>query len=61
MKDDRTYEDRTNRDIIDGIVCDVTNCIYNEDNKNCTASQIKVGPNFAATKSDTACVTFEHR
>lgn len=46
---------------LDGIVCDVTNCVYNEHNRRCTAPAIKVGPNFAATKNDTSCSTFERR
>ncbi len=46
---------------IDGISCDVTNCMYNENNNYCTAPHIKVGPNFAASKADTVCATFENK
>ena len=41
-----------------GIVCDVTNCTYN-DHKTCTAKQIKVGPQYASSSADTVCVTFK--
>ena len=41
------------------IVCDVTNCVYNNDKKLCTAKQIKVGPQYASSSADTICVTFK--
>jgi len=41
------------------IVCDVTNCVYNDDNRYCTAKQIKVGPQYASSSADTLCVTFK--
>ena len=41
------------------IVCDVTNCVYNDDKKHCTAKQIKVGPQYASSSADTICVTFK--
>ena len=41
------------------IKCDVTNCVYNEGQKYCTAKQIKVGPQFASSSADTICVTFK--
>lgn len=44
---------------IDGIVCNVTNCSYNNDNCKCTASQVKVGPTFANSSADTICSTFK--
>ncbi|MFA9381805.1 MAG: DUF1540 domain-containing protein, partial [Acetanaerobacterium sp.] len=56
MIEDKTeYLDQNTQAHIDGINCDVTNCIYNQQSQYCTAAHIKVGPNFAATKSDTAC------
>jgi len=48
-----------NQNHIHGITCDVTNCVYNENNNTCTATQIKVGPQFAASSSDTICATFK--
>lgn len=44
---------------IHGIICDVTNCTYNHENKICTANQIKVGPQRADSSDDTICVTFK--
>ena len=41
------------------ILCDVTNCVYNDDNKRCTADRIKVGPQYASSSADTICVTFK--
>ena len=41
------------------IICDVTNCVYNDDNRYCTAKQIKVGPQYASSSADTLCVTFK--
>lgn len=43
-----------------GIHCDVTNCYYNE-KTSCTASEIKVGPQYAASSADTSCATFKPR
>ena len=43
----------------DRIHCGVTNCVYNEDQKYCSAKQIKVGPQFASSSADTICVTFK--
>lgn len=61
MDKSKSFEEQPTGRPLEGIVCDVNNCIYNEQNHYCTAPHIKVGPNFAATKNDTACVTFEHR
>jgi len=52
--DNRTSD--TNKD--SRIVCDVTNCVYNNERKLCTAKQIKVGPQYASSSADTICVTF---
>ena len=41
------------------IRCGVTNCVYNDSQKYCTARQIKVGPQFASSSADTVCVTFK--
>jgi hypothetical protein len=43
-----------------GITCDVTNCYYNE-HQTCCAEEIKVGPQYAASSSDTVCATFRPR
>ena len=46
---------------IQGIVCDVTNCVYHDKENKCTAEQILVGPTYANASSDTACVTFKQK
>lgn len=50
---------KTKKDCIDGIHCDVTNCRYNEEDSKCSAKEIKVGPTYASTSSDTVCATFK--
>ncbi len=44
---------------IQGIKCDVNNCIYNDESCYCTAKEIHVGPHFASCSSDTVCATFK--
>lgn len=44
---------------IEGVICDVTNCRYNNLDNCCTAHEIKVGPQFASTSYDTICATFK--
>lgn len=46
-------------DMISGISCDVKNCQYHQEGHKCTAREIKVGPGYAATSSDTICATFK--
>ena len=43
------------------IVCDVASCVYNDEDRYCTAGQIKVGHQHttASTSADTLCVTFK--
>lgn len=43
---------------IKGIVCDVKNCVYHEQENCCTAHSINVGPSGAETSSETVCATF---
>lgn len=45
---------------VTGVACDVRNCVYNEE-EYCTAEEIKVGPQYAASTADTICVTFRPR
>ncbi|MGN1169438.1 MAG: DUF1540 domain-containing protein [Acutalibacteraceae bacterium] len=47
------------RHVIKDIKCNVSHCIYNEDNSKCTAGSIEVGPSSANCCSDTLCATFE--
>lgn len=44
-----------------GIHCDVKNCVYHDGECYCTAEKISVGPTYASTSTDTACVTFEQK
>lgn len=43
-----------------GIVCDATNCTYNE-SKKCTAPGINVGGSTAHNAYETECDTFKAR
>lgn len=51
--------DKSNHDHIKGICCDVSNCHYHHENRQCSASEIKVGPTYASTSTDTVCATFK--
>ena len=44
---------------IQGIKCDVKNCVYHDCDTYCTAGQIAVGPSFATSSTDTVCATFK--
>ena len=44
---------------IQGVKCEVTNCMYNDKKQYCTAKEIKVGPQFASSSADTICSTFK--
>ena len=46
---------------IEGIKCDVKNCVYHDCDTYCTAGQIAVGPSYATSSSDTVCATFKER
>ncbi len=46
---------------IQGIACDVKNCVYHDCDTYCTAGQIAVGPSFATSSSETVCATFKER
>lgn len=50
----------SNSESLYGIHCDVGNCYYNKE-KNCTADEIKVGPQYASSSADTVCATFRPR
>lgn len=57
------YSDRKTEKIeyIPGVECSVTNCIYNDDKRNCYAQKIKVSPMNAKTSEDTECATFKQK
>jgi hypothetical protein len=44
---------------IDGIKCEVSNCIYHDTENHCHAGEIKVGPHSASEQSETCCDTFK--
>ena len=42
-----------------GVKCEVTNCMYKDKKEYCTAKEIKVGPSYASSSTDTVCATFK--
>ena len=46
---------------IEGIKCDVKNCVYHDCETHCMAGQIAVGPSFATSSADTVCATFKEK
>ncbi len=44
---------------IEGIKCDVKNCVHHTMDNCCDAGKIEVGPMSAASSKDTVCITFE--
>ncbi len=44
---------------LQGVLCDVKNCGYNDGHGGCTATMIAVGPTAATTGADTVCATFK--
>lgn len=43
---------------IQGVMCEVTGCIYNMNGSQCNAERIKVTPKNAKTVGETDCSTF---
>ena len=46
---------------IQGVECNVQNCVYNDGKRYCRADQIKVGPDYAVSFTETACATFKNK
>lgn len=46
---------------INGISCDVQNCVYHDGDNYCTADRVNIGNPTAANISETRCSTFEMR
>ena len=44
---------------IEGIHCNVENCYFHDEQTNCTAHEISVGPNSAHCSEETVCSTFK--
>jgi hypothetical protein len=47
------------KDHISGIHCEVTNCSFHDPSCKCSANQVKVGPTYAASSTETVCSTFK--
>lgn len=45
---------------LNGVCCDVNNCVHNDSNSGCTASKIQVGPHSASCTNDTVCNSFQN-
>ena len=45
---------------LNGICCEVKNCIHNDGHSCCTDNSIKVKNRMAILGEDTMCVTYEH-
>ena len=45
-------------DCLQGVKCDVTSCIHNNQQCGCTAQQIRVGTSYATKADQTICDTF---
>lgn len=63
MDDSTKLSDRKTKkkEYIPGIECSVTNCLYNDDKRNCYAQKIQVSPMHAKDDDDTKCDTFEQK
>lgn len=44
---------------IKGIKCNVENCYYHDQETDCTAGEIAVGPRCADCSDETLCITFK--
>lgn len=46
---------------INGITCDVRNCIYHDGDNFCTAGRVTIASQASVKSSQTRCATFEAR
>ena len=57
------HQDKSQKNVacehIEGIKCDVKNCVYHDGETYCMAGTIAVGPSFATSSLDTVCATFK--
>ena len=53
------YEAAFCEKILEGICCEVENCVHNNGNCCCTAQEIKVKNRMAVLGEETMCETFE--
>ena len=51
------------KNVNDGVVCSVENCVYHTKANQCTADTIsvKMEKDYASTKDETLCATFENQ
>ena len=49
------------KDHLEGINCNVNNCVYHNESHQCTAKAIHVGPVHAQKITDTICGTFRNK
>ena len=46
---------------IRGVHCDVTSCAYHDGTNYCTAGEVKIGPSYAVSSTETICATYRPR
>lgn len=56
---DKMNKDDEDSKCVEGVDCEVTNCVYHHPGLKCKAGKIKVGPTFASECSETICSTFK--
>ena len=48
-------------DHVRGIRCDVSSCAYHDGVNFCTAREVKIGPSYAVSSTETVCATYRPR
>ena len=46
---------------IEGISCNVKNCVHHDGENYCTLDKINVGPSYATSSIDTVCASFKRK
>lgn len=41
--------------------CDVSSCAYHDGTNFCTAREVKIGPSYAVSSTETICATYRPR
>ena len=54
-----SFNKNNSNSAIDGIVCSVVSCSYNDKDGKCTAKQVEIGPMRATCCAETVCATFK--
>ncbi len=55
------FSDEKSNEKVDGINCSVSNCEYHGGGNTCHAGSIKVGTEYAGSKDETICATFNKK